>query len=92
MGKLTEWCAGQPALAIDALQRVATSTTLQPRDVDALVERTALAHGLHIEGERPCLPFDENGVIFIDDPARRCEAPLNWTTNGSRPFGARPNA
>ncbi len=63
MGKLADWCAGQQPWAVDAMQRAATSTTLTPENVNALVNRVALAHGLTVEGNHPCQAFDESTLI-----------------------------
>ncbi|WP_066481198.1 MULTISPECIES: AAA family ATPase [unclassified Sphingomonas] len=65
MGKLADWCAGQQPWAIDAMQRAATSTTVTTENVDALVNRVALAHGLRVEGTHPCQSFDENTVVAL---------------------------
>lgn len=65
MGKLTEWCAGQPAWAVDAMQRAASCLQALDYDVDALVCRIGLAHGLAIDGEHPCQPFTEESVVAV---------------------------
>lgn len=63
MGKLADWCAEQPPWAVDAMQRAATSSTLTRENVNALVNRIALAYGLTVEGTHPCQTFDENTVL-----------------------------
>jgi hypothetical protein len=63
MGKLSEWCQAQPAWVVDAMQRAATSARLTEENTTALTDRVAMAHGMHVEGDRPCLAFDENTVV-----------------------------
>lgn len=81
MGKLAEWCAGQQPWAVDAMQRAATSTAITTEDVDALVNRIALAHGLTIAGTHTCQAFDENSVITLasqpDDVILQSVGPLH---------------
>lgn len=66
MGRLADWCATQPAWAVDAMQRVATSANLTTENVDALVSRIASAHGLAVPGDHPCLPFSEVSVVSTE--------------------------
>lgn len=66
MGKLADWCTAQPAWAVDAMQRAAASATLVPADIDALVNRIALAHGLVIDGEHPCAPFLDGSIAATE--------------------------
>ncbi len=62
MGKLADWCAIQQAWSVDAMQRAATANAVTTENVNALVNRIALAKGLTVEGTHPCQPFDENTV------------------------------
>lgn len=66
MGKLADWCAEQQPWAVDAMQRAATSVVLTEENVDALVNRVALAHGLLVEGTHECQTFDESTVVPTD--------------------------
>lgn len=80
MGKLADWCAAQKPWAVDALQRAASSAALTPENVDALVIRIGLAHGLMFEGSHPCQTFDENTVVALpnspDDVILQSVGPL----------------
>lgn len=67
MGKLAEWCQGQPAWAVDALQRAASSSAHLEENVDALVHRIALTHELVVDGDHPCQPFSEDSVVAVDN-------------------------
>lgn len=67
MGKLEEWCAGQSAWAVDAMQRAASSSTHLEENVDALVHRIALAHELIVDGDHPCQLFSEDSVVAVDN-------------------------
>ena len=66
MGKLADWSASQPAWVADALMRAATSLELGQGDVDALVNRIAIAHNLAVSGEHPCQAFTEASVLAAD--------------------------
>lgn len=81
VGKLADWCAGQPPWAIDALQRAAISTAVTAADVNAVVNRIALSHGFTVEGSHPFLAFDENLVVTLanspDDVILHSVGPLN---------------
>lgn len=80
MGKLTDWCAGQPAWAADAMQRAASCSQDVDLEVDALVCRIGLAHGLAIDGEHLCQPFTEESVVAVgnspDDVVLHSVGPL----------------
>lgn len=67
MGKLADWCAAQEPWAVDAMQRAATAPAVTTENVNALVNRIALANGLTVEGTHPCQPFDENTVVALAD-------------------------
>lgn len=66
MGKLAEWCAGQPDWAVDAMQRAASCSPDIEADVNALVYRIGLAHDLAFDGEHPCKPFTEESVVAVE--------------------------
>ncbi len=80
MGKLADWCAGQPPWAVDAMQRVADSTAVTTENVNALVSRIALEHGLTVEGTHPCQTFDEHTIVVLanspDDVILQSVGPL----------------
>ncbi|MFC3581070.1 AAA family ATPase [Sphingomonas hylomeconis] len=80
MGKLADWCVGQPDWAVDAMQRAASCSQGVDADVDALVCRIGLAHGLPVEGEHPCQPFTEDSVAAVganaDDVVLHSVGPL----------------
>lgn len=63
MGKLSEWCQAQPDWAADAMQRAATSADLTEENITAVVDRVAVAFGMSVEGDRPCLAFDAGTVV-----------------------------
>lgn len=63
MGKLTEWCIGQPEWAIDAMQRAAICSGNFDADVDALVTRIGVTNGIPVDGEHPCQPFIEESLV-----------------------------
>lgn len=65
MGKLAEWCVGQPTWAIDAMQRVASCAQHSDADVDALIARVEHAQGLVVDGEHLCAPFMEETVATV---------------------------
>lgn len=81
MGKLAEWCAEQPSWAVDAMQRAAVTTELTDENVNALVNRVALAHGLSVEGSHQCQAFDESAVVSLanspDDIILEAVGPLH---------------
>lgn len=81
MGKLEDWCAGQMPWAVDAMQRVAISTAVTTENINALVNRIALAHDLMVEGSHPCQAFDENTVVALannpDDVILQSVGPLH---------------
>lgn len=64
MGKLSEWCVGQPAWAVDAMQRAATSAHINDENIEALVSRVALAHDLSVAGDHPCQAFSEDALVL----------------------------
>jgi hypothetical protein len=80
VGKLTDWCAGQPAWAVDAMQRAASCSQDVDAEVNALVCRIGLAHGLAIDGENLCQPFTEESVVAVgnspDDVVLHSVGPL----------------
>lgn len=80
MGKLAEWCSEQPPWAVDAMQRAATTTELTAENLDAIVNRVALAHGLAVSGDHPCQTFDESTVVSVantpDDVILRSVGPV----------------
>ena len=65
MSKLTDWCTEQQPWAIDAMQRAASSSSMTTDDVNAIVNRIALAHGLNVEGIHPCQIFDDKKVLTL---------------------------
>jgi energy-coupling factor transporter ATP-binding protein EcfA2 len=62
MGKLTEWCEGQPKWAHDALYRAATAEDITAKEVDAVAIRVAAAHGIAVEGDHACQSFAEENL------------------------------
>lgn len=80
VGKLADWCADQPAWAVDAMQRAASCSQRADADVDGLVCRIGLAHGLAVDGEHLCQPFAEDSVVAVgttpDDVVLHSVGPL----------------
>lgn len=62
------------------MQRAASCSGDIAADVDALVCRIGLTHGLVFEGEHPCQPFNEESVVAVgaspDDVVLRSIGPL----------------
>lgn len=63
MSKLSEWCKTQPDWVADAMQRAATSANLTEENTTSVVDRVAVAFGMSVEGDRPCLAFDDSTVV-----------------------------
>jgi energy-coupling factor transporter ATP-binding protein EcfA2 len=66
VGKLAEWSRDKSDWVKDALQRAASSLQINQEDIDAVVSRVAIAHGLSVEGDHPCLAFSEASLIDVD--------------------------
>jgi len=66
MGRLAEWSRDKPDWVKDALQRAASGHQIIPEEIDAVVSRIAIAHGLAVEGDHPCLTFSEGSVVDVD--------------------------
>lgn len=66
MGKLADWSRNKPNWVKDALQRAASNPRISPQDIDSVFSRVAIAHGLAVEGDHPCLMFSEQSLVDVD--------------------------
>jgi len=66
MGKLAEWSENKPDWVKDALQRAGCNAHVSEENVNAVMNRVAIAHGLAVEGNHPCLAFDDASLIDVD--------------------------
>lgn len=66
MGKLAEWCAGQPSWVHDALYRAAIADEITQTEVDSVAARVAASHGILADAEHHCEAFSEDSLRPTD--------------------------